>query len=303
MSITETFSLESVHDGLMLSVLTVLPEQPPKVLVQFAHGMAAHKERYVPLMRFLAEHGCACVINDHRGHGASVKSPDDLGYFYKDGGRGLVRDLRQVTLWFRERFPGVPLALVGHSMGSFAAREYASKYGRDIDGMVLSGSPGYNKAAKMGLLLTRVVQLFKGSHGRSPLLDNMINGAFGKRFPASKFAWLSANPVNVTAYESDPLCGFPFTVNGYRALLHLMLAAYDTDNAIRRGLPVRFFSGEDDPCAPDRAGFDAAVENIRARGCTDVEAKMYPGLRHEIFNEASQEVWDDLLATLLGFAD
>ena len=114
----------------------------------------------------------------------------------------------------------------------------------------------------------------------------------------SKFAWLSANPENVARYEADPLCGFPFTINGYRALLNLMLAAYDARNSLRRSLPVHFMSGEDDPCAPDRAGFDAAVENIRTRGCTEVTAKMYPGLRHEILNEGSMEVWNDLLRKL-----
>ena len=300
MPTTELFQLKSEHDGLTLSCAKVLPDGKPKALVQFAHGMAEHKERYFPLMEFLAEHGYACVINDHRGHGASVQSPQDLGYFYKDGGRGLVKDLHQVTMAFRSRYPGKPMLLVGHSMGSLAAREYAAKYGRDIDGLVLSGSPGANSSAGAGLALTQVSALFHGgTRGKSKLLDQMINGPFSKRFKGgSKFAWLSANAENVAAYEADPLCGFPFTINGYRALLNLMLAAYDTRTSIRRNLPVHFMSGEDDPCAPNRAGFDAAVQNIKDRGCANVTAKLYAGLRHEIFNEGVREVWDDLLDTL-----
>lgn len=300
MSTTETFKIPSKHDGLELSVTTVIPEGKICGLVQFSHGMAEHKERYLSVMAFLADHGYACIINDHRGHGASVKSPDDLGYFYKDGGRGLVRDLHQLTLWFRGKYPGKPLILFGHSMGSLAARAYASKYGRDIDGLILSGSPGFNSAARMGLALTRVLAVVHGGqHARSPMMNNLLNGGFAKRFKGgSPFAWLSANPQNVAAYEADPLCGFGFTINGYRALLNLMLAAYDERTTLRRSLPVHFMSGEDDPCAPDRKGFDAAVENVRARGCSHVTSKMYHGLRHEILNEGVQEVWNDLLAIL-----
>lgn len=303
MAKAEIFTLPSEHDGLMLSAALVLPEGKPRALVQFAHGMAEHKERYFKVMEFLAEHGYACVINDHRGHGASVRSKEDLGFFYKDGGRGLVKDLHQVTLWMREKFPGRPLILFGHSMGSLAARAYASKYGRDIDGLILSGSPGLNPGAKAGLVLTRVLAILRGGQNvRSPLMTKIVEGGFSKRFKGEgPSAWLSANKENVAAFEADPLCGFGFTINGYRALLNLMLAAYDERTAIRRSLPVHFMSGEDDPCAPNRAGFDAAVENIRARGCASVTSKMYPGLRHEILNEGVQEVYDDLLATLDGW--
>lgn len=299
----DTFFLPSEHDGLPLSVTTVLPEGKIRALVQFSHGMAEHKERYLPVMKFLAEHGYACIINDHRGHGASVRSQDDLGYFYKDGGRGLVKDLHQLTLWLRKQYPGKPLILFGHSMGSLAARAYASKYGRDIDGLILSGSPGYNSAARMGLALTQVLSLVHGGrHAKSPLMDKMLNGNFSKRFKGgSPFAWLSANAQNVAEYEADPLCGFGFTINGYRALLNLMIAAYDERTTLRRSLPVHFMSGEDDPCAPNRAGFDAAVANVQSRGCSHVTSKMYHGLRHEILNEGVQEVYDDLLNVIEGW--
>lgn len=300
MSKIEQTKLRSGHDGLELGVTTVIPDEPPVALVQFVHGMSEHRARYLPVMTFLAANGCACVIHDHRGHGDSIREPGDLGYFYADGGRGMVRDAHQVTLWFRAQFPGVPLTLVGHSMGSLVARDYAPRYGRDIDAMVLSGSPGKNPAVGLGLVLTDILTvLHRSRRAHSLLMDALITGMFSRRFrKEGRFAWLSANPANHAAYEADPLCGFGFTLNGYRALLHLMRAAYDTRLSIRRNLPVHFMSGEDDPCAPDRKGFEAAVENIRQRGCTNVTAKLYPGLRHEIFNENAPEVFQDLLSAV-----
>lgn len=301
----QTFTLPSNHDGLRLSVTTVTPDRRPRALLVMAHGMAEHKERYLPVMQFLAENGVACIINDHRGHGESVKSRDDLGYFYKDGGRGLIKDMRKVELWFRKQYPGVPVILFGHSMGSLAARVFAAQFGRDIDGLILSGSPGYNPSAKAGLALTRILQfVHMGQRAQSPMMANILNGSFSKRFKnESPFAWLSTNRENVAAYEADPLCGFPFTINGYRALLNLMIVAYDEKLPIRRSLPVHFMSGADDPCAPDEKGFNHAVRNIRDRGCSHVTGKMYPGLRHEILNEGVQEVYDDLLAAINGMID
>ena len=143
--------------------------------------------------------------------------------------------------------------MVGHSMGSLAARAYAAEHGDTLDGLLLSGSPGYNAACGMGKALTWVLQ---GAHlgndrARSKLMDAMLNGPFEKNFQGdSHFLWLSADRDNVRAYENDPQCGFGFTLNGYRALLTLMQRAYDEKTRLPETLPVRFMSGEDDPMRP-----------------------------------------------------
>lgn len=294
----EKFIIASKMDKTPLSVLMVTPDGAPKGLVQFSHGMAEHKERYLRVMCLLAAEGYASIIHDHRGHGESVRAQEDLGYFYSAGADGVTADLAQVNALLRRRFPGLKLVMVGHSMGSLAARAYAAEHGDTLDGLLLSGSPGYNAACGMGKALTWVLQ---GAHlgndrARSKLMDAMLNGPFEKNFQGdSHFLWLSADQDNVRAYENDPLCGFGFTLNGYRALLTLMPRAYDEKTRLPETLPVRFMSGEDDPCALGHMGFDMARENIEKRGPKNAEAKMYPGLRHEIFNELSDEVDNDLL--------
>lgn len=294
----EKFIIASKMDKTPLSVLMVTPDGAPKGLVQFSHGMAEHKERYLRVMCLLAAEGYASIIHDHRGHGESVRAQEDLGYFYPAGADGVTADLAQVNALLRRRFPGLKLVMVGHSMGSLAARAYAAEHGDTLDGLLLSGSPGYNAACGMGKALTWVLQCahLGNDRARSKLMDAMLNGPFEKNFQGdSHFLWLSADRDNVRAYENDPLCGFGFTLNGYRALLTLMQRAYDEKTRLPETLPVRFMSGEDDPCALGHKGFDMARENIEKRGPKNVEAKMYPGLRHEIFNERSDEVDNDLL--------
>ena len=296
----ESFTINSNADGLPLSVCVVSPEGgAPKGLVQLAHGMAEHKERYLPFMEYLADRGYASIINDHRGHGASVKAPGDLGYFYADGANALVKDLHQLTLWFRQRYPGLKLFLFGHSMGSLAVRVYRQRFDGDIDGLVVCGSPGQNPAAGAGLFLNRVMTAFKGERYISKLFVKMTTGSFNKGNPkdGSPNAWLSTNQDNVQRYDADPLCGFPFTLNGYKALLELMRDAYNPVPAGHPDLPVHFLSGEHDPCAPDQKGFEDAVQRVKDDGYRTVTAKMYPGMRHEVLNQTGhQVVFDDLAA-------
>lgn len=292
MSHTESFMMKSEQDGLALSVVMVQPEGEIRALVQLAHGMTEHKERYLPFMEYLAERGCLCVMNDHRGHGASVRRKEDLGYFYENGDIALVEDLHQISLWMKEKWPGLPLFLFGHSMGSLAVRAYCERYDRDIDALVVCGSPGNNPAAGAGLAIIRLLALLRGERHRSRLIQAMTVGMFAKRFPDSSHpcAWISANLENVIAYEADPLCRFAFTLNGNRALLRLMRRCYQlTPGRGNPRLPIRFYSGAEDPCMPDEKGFREAVENIKRAGYADVQGHLFPGLRHEILNEANRE--------------
>ena len=119
----EHFQIISDCDQTVLDGLMVKPDNP-KGIVQFSHGMCEHKERYIDFMETLSQEGYICVIHDHRGHGKSVKSQDDLGYFNENGHEYIVEDLHQVTLWIKKQYPTLPLYLFGHSMRSLVVRCY-----------------------------------------------------------------------------------------------------------------------------------------------------------------------------------
>lgn len=289
---TEFFTMKSKQDGLDLSMVLVRPDGEIRAMVQLAHGMTEHKERYIPFMEYLADRGCLCVMNDHRGHGGSVRRMEDLGYFYDNGDEALVEDLHQITLWMKEKWPGISLFLFGHSMGSLAVRVYCGCYDRDIDALVVCGSPGYNAAAGVGLALIQLLVLLRGERHKSSLIQKMTVGAFARRFPDAGHpcAWISANMENVVAYEADPLCRFTFTLNGNRALLRLMRDCYRLlPGKGNPDLPIRFYSGADDPCMPDPKGFWNAVENMKKAGYSNVQGCLFPEMRHEILNETNRE--------------
>ncbi len=298
----ECFPLTSFQDGLPLDVLTLIPENPRAVL-QISHGMCEHKERYLPFMEYMAKAGFVCIIHDHRGHGKSVKSMDDLGYFYEKGGPSLVKDLHQVTRYIRGLYPDLPFYLLGHSMGSLAARVYLKHYEKELDGLILSGSPSNQPLAGPGIRLVSLLALLKGDHARSPLIDRLFSASFEKPFAKEGriHSWICSDPEVVTRYNASPYCNFTFTLNGYGALLWLVKHTYE-----KRGwqpkkpdLPVFFFSGSDDPCMISRKKLQEAADLLTSVGYRHVSVHCYPKMRHEILNEPGRmKVFQDILEAL-----
>lgn len=300
----ETVKLTSGIDGLELSVLVTRPEEGAALrgVMQLVHGMAEYKERYLPLMEYLAEKGVACVIHDHRGHGGSMPTEQDKGFFYGAGADGLIGDTVLVNRYAAKRFPGVPIVLFGHSMGSLVARCYLRENDWDLKGLLISGPPTENPAAKGGLAMARAQRKLRGGRSSGKLLEGIAFGGYYKRFPKSRCAWVCADPVTVRAYEDDPMCGFTFTADGYVGLMELMCRTYEKSGwqCARPALPILFLGGEEDPCIDGAEKFEKAMAHLRGVGYRNVTGKLYPGLRHEICNEGSgkQAVFADIAAFL-----
>ncbi len=294
------FAFQSPSDGLRIHVLVIEPDTKPKAVVQLAHGMGEYKERYVHLMEALAKRGFVCAINDHRGHGKSIAWPQDLGYCGREGAKYLVDDMHELTKQLKEKYTGLPFFLYGHSMGSLAARCYRAQYGGELDGLVLSGSPGKSDGAAAMLKVIDFLIATRGANYRSWLIEK-VSGGMSKRFQheGSKYAWLSTQKDVVRQFEEDPMCGFRYTLNGYKAIAKLLIGAYLPAPAQNPQMPVLFIAGADDPCLPDVKGFSAAVEAMRANGYVNVRSILYPGLRHEIHNEPQREqVFADIAGAL-----
>ena len=289
-------------DGLTLSAAIFEPEDKEEIrgVVQFSHGMAEHKERYYPLMEFLAENGFASVINDHRGHGESVRCKEDWGYFSDDTAEFAVEDLHLITGEIKKRFPNKPICLFGHSMGSLIVRKYIKKYDRDITKLVVCGSPSKNPMVGAALLLVKIQKTFKGDRYRSKLIQKLAFGNYNKNIdnPVSENGWLSANEDNVKKYDDDEACGFIFTLNGFENLFKLLKQVYSSDgwNVHNENLPIMFIAGADDPVIVSEKAWKESMNFLKSVGYKNVSGKLYAGLRHEILNETeAPNIYEDIL--------
>lgn len=294
-----TVKLSSQFDDLQLSVAYCEPKSEAKAIFQIVHGMAEHKERYYPFMEYLSEQGYICLIHDHRGHGESIKAPEDLGYMYKGGAQALVEDVKKVQDWAKEKFPGLEVYLFGHSMGSMVVRSFTKKYDSSIAKLIVCGCPSDNPAKGEGLALASIIGLLKGERHRSNFLNHLAFGSYNKGLEADNpLAWLSANRQNTIDYYKDPLCGFVFTVNGFKNLFRIMKECYSAKawSVANPGLKIKFISGGDDPCRISDKAFLKAVKFLKDRGYSEVQSQLYPGLRHELLLEGKKEVWDDVAA-------
>lgn len=272
-----------------------------KAVLQITHGMAEHGERYEEMGRYLCEAGYALIINDHAGHGKSVKSKDELGYFNGDfnkAGIGFVEDAHKVTLLAKEEF-GKPVILMGHSMGSFVARHYVTKYSDDIIGAIFCGTCGPNPAAGAGIAVANLIEKIKGPKFKSQLINNMAFGLYNKRCEGrTAFDWLSVNKENIDRYIADDYCGFMFTVSGFKNLFELLKFVNESKwfGAVPAVLPMYLIAGTEDPVGLYGKGVEAVYNKLKESGHNNVDIKLYDGLRHEIHNEDSRfTVYADII--------
>ena len=261
-----------------------------KVVFQLTHGMAEHGERYEEMAEYLCKAGYAFIINDHAGHGKSVKSKDELGFFNGDknkAGIGFVEDVHKVTLLAKEEF-GKPVILMGHSMGSFVARHYVTKYSDDIIAAIFCGTCGPNPAAGAGIVVANLIEKFKGAKFKSEFINGMAFGAYNKRFEGrTAFDWLSVNKDNIDKYIEDDYCGFIFTVSGYKNLFELLqfVSKPEWFGAVPKNFPMYLIAGTEDPVGSYGKGVKTVYSKLKETGHSDLKIKLYDGLRHEIHNE------------------
>jgi alpha-beta hydrolase superfamily lysophospholipase len=298
-----TFTL-TTPDGVSLFVYRWLPDAPPKAVVQIAHGLAEHAARYARVAEALARAGYAVYADDHRGHGRTARTPAELGLFAERGGwKKCIDDLWLLNRRIATDHPGVPIVLLGHSLGSFMAQYFISEHGDALAGAVLSASNGKPPPiAPIGLVLARLERLRLGQRGHSPLMQALFFGAFNKPFKPARtaFDWLSRDPAEVDKYIADPLCGFESTVQLYIDLLEgLRETAKPSRQArIPKDLPIYIFNGSRDPVS-DNIG--QLIGAYRAAGIKPVFHEVYPDGRHESLNETNRDaVTRDLIAWLDG---
>jgi alpha-beta hydrolase superfamily lysophospholipase len=287
---TESFELTAPDRHAIRGTLW-LPSGDPQGLLQIFHGLGEHHGRYERFAGLATARGLAVVAHDHRGHGEYA---EELGHFADRGGWQLLTDdALLVNDMIGDRFPKRPIVLLGHSMGSYIAQYFSMQHGYRLTALALSASTWPSKAKLWpGKLIARLESWRLGIRGKSALLDKLGFGDFNKPFaPARKeFDWLSRDEAEVDAYVNDPLCGGPYSSGLWIDLLG-GLKAIASDRELRRiraDLPILLTGGAEDPVGGQKGITDLAMHYSKS-GHTHLSTNIYPGGRHEMFNEVNRD--------------
>ncbi|WP_372844101.1 lysophospholipase [Psychrobacter sp.] len=266
------------------------------------HGMAEHSGRYADFAQFLADQGIAVATYDQLGHGKTVKSAKDLGFFGEEHPvQTLLKDVIIMADSLKARHPNVPHFIMGHSMGSFIVRNVLKHHARNFTGAILMGTADANPLTKVLLpvnkLLTKAAPK-KPNSLFANVMSKVLNSKLNNRISSSKFAWLSEDPAAVEAYEADPLTGFDFTNNGFMTLFTLMDAGLRKNWAmtIAKDFPMLLISGENDPIGDMGRGIRRIANRLDRQHFDHVSVQLYPHIRHEPLHEQDKEqVYQDIL--------
>ena len=298
----QDFYFQSSTGRTSIHALKCVPDSKPRAVVQIAHGIAEHIDRYRPFMEFLADNGFVVAGNDHLGHGKSIRVPGEQGFFAeKDGWWRVVDDMDKLHDIMSNEYPELPYVLFGHSMGSFLTRTYLIKHPDKYDGVILSGTGHQSPALVLGgNAAASVMAKLNGAMGDGAKLDSLAFGTYLSKIenPRTKFDWLSRDAEQVDKYIADPLCGFVGKIGLYRDMMQGIKFITNEKNIaqMNKEKPVYFMSGDGDPVGDYGKGVERAYKAFCNAGLHDVFMRLYPGGRHEMLNETNKEqVYQDIL--------
>ncbi len=279
------------NDGHEIHVQIWSPAEPARGVIQILHGLGEYGDRYARFASAATARGFAVGVHDHRGHGTYGSHP---GYFaVQDGWSLLLTDALLVHEYLTQRHEGKPAILLGHSMGSYIAQNFAMHHGDRLGALLLSASTWASRIPTMaGHLLARIECWRLGAQCHSPLLDKLGFDNFNKRFaPArTELDWLSRDPDEVDAYAADPLCGGPYTAGLWHDLTGglLQIASDKSISRVPANLPILITGGKNDPVGGER-GMGTLALHYAQTGHARLHVIIYPDGRHEMLNDINRD--------------
>jgi alpha-beta hydrolase superfamily lysophospholipase len=293
-------------DGHQVSVQVWHPNGDCRGVIQVVHGMGEYGDRYARFASAAVDRGYAVCVHDHRGHGPYAEC---RGFFAEsEGWQKVVADVELIASFAQDRFAGLPLILLGHSLGSFIAQSFAVLHGERLCGLILSASTWPAKIQLLPALALAHFEVWRvGASGNSALLDKLGFSDFNKPLEPTRTShdWLSRDASEVDKYLADPLCGGPYCAGLWRDLL-LGLKEISSDKSllqIRADLPILITGGASDPVGGDK-GMGQLAMHYAQTGHQRLKLKIYADGRHEMLNDIDRDEvtsdWLDWVAATTG---
>jgi len=270
---------------------TANPNASFKGVVQIAHGLGEHAGRYDAMAHLLQKEGYEVYANDHRAHGKTAEIKRLFGYYNgNDYFEDCVADMYTLSELMKTEHPQSKFILFGHSMGSLLSRKYVTKYGKELDALILSGTASFIKGlGNIGLVTATAVTTLRGRARQNEFLKSFFFGEFNKKFKPNrtKLDWISSDEKQVDLFAEDPYRIEDFSLGVFLDVIKNS-KKLNQPEAFKE-LPILMFSGDKDPVGEMGKGVTRVANQYEKRGITDFTFNLYEGGRHEMINETNAD--------------
>ncbi len=298
-------SFESFNERDQVQGWIYVPACEPKGIVQLVHGFGEHSRRYLHMIVAFMDAGFVVAADDHVGHGKTAIVNDRWGDWGDKGAHTMMEDEHKLAEIVREKYPGLPYFMFGHSMGSFIARDYIAKYGGELAGVTLCGTCG--TFASLPETMAAIRKAVEGGKGDEvdPQFTNMLFGFMFSRIEEPvKLGneWICHSKWVQDDHANDPFDAFTKPVNN-RSMLFFCemmdcIQGEEWAKKVPAALPIYNIGGDQDPVGSWGEGVYQTSNWLAATG-HKVTTRLYTGYRHEIHNY--DEIKADVEAGIINF--
>ncbi len=282
-----------------------VPAAKPKGIVQLVHGFGEHSRRYFHMIVRYLEAGYIVAADDHVGHGKTAMENDSWGNWGEKGPHTMMEDEHKLKELVQEMYPGIPYFMFGHSMGSMITRDFMTKYGDELDGAIICGTPGViNVSEETMAKIQKLIDEGKGDEADPDLTVELI-GWMCERCGEIKLGneWICHDEYVQTDHALDPFDAFtkPTTNRSLRDFVNMFaqITGVEWAENVPTKLPIYNIAGDEDPVGQYGEGVYQVANWLISTG-HNVKTKIYSGYRHEIHNYADikNEVSDGIIEFL-----
>ncbi len=278
------------NDTLYLS-LGIYEVANARGVVQMIHGTRDYKGRYQEFISWLNANGFSVVIADLRGHGKSINSRYPLGYM--ENIQELIDDQVVITNYIKNRFPYLPIYMLGIGFGSVIARLYLEKHASEIKKLVLCSPIAFNDEVKMGLKVGKVLTKVNGKNKGSDTLNSYLN--------LDKDNYICTRQEIMNAFHNDTLCTFRYTNQALMTMLEAIAELHAKKSITTDpNFSILLVCGFKDPVEGGISGREDTVNSLKLWGLINIKTLVYPDMMYDILNEINREqVYFDIIKFLI----
>ena len=267
------------------------PACDPVGVVQLVHGFGEHSRRYLHMIVALMDAGFIVAADDHVGHGATAIANDTWGDWGDAGPHTMMEDEKRFKDLVCEKCPDLPHFMFGHSMGSMIARDFSTKYGNELAGVVYCGTTGiFKNTHEVHAKLDKAIAAGRAHESDPALVGELMGWMFARCSEGAERGneWICHDPEVQRDHAEDPFDAFTHPTHNIslRDFIDMMLCIEGTQWAekVPAELPVFLIAGDQDPVGNYGEGVYMCANWLQDTGHTNVVTQLYPGYRHEIHN-------------------